>query len=137
MKRLAAWCGASALAVMLFLGGCGDNPTRPEAVPGQLALHLITPNGADGAVLVRITSTDETPVFTSVNPQNIVMTRDMAGGIGALVIGDITSGELLRFAVADVGRISAWSATILEVADAGNSIRPNLTGYRVELRVVQ
>ena len=137
MKRAATWCCAIALAVMLLAGGCGDDPTRPEPVPGQIALHLISPNVADGAVLVRITSTDDIPVFTSANPQNIVMTRDVAGGSGALVIGDITSGELLRFAVADVGRIGAWSATILEVADAGNAVRPNLTGYRVELRVVQ
>lgn len=119
--------------VALLCTSCGDSTPTAVQVPGALVVSLSTPNSDDGAILISISgggigspsAESSTHVFYS------RATSPLA--TNAAVVGNITSGPLLRFNVPDVGRASSYVATISQVADRDNDLRATLTGYALRI----
>jgi hypothetical protein len=122
-----------AVALALAVGlACGDDgPTEP--VPGTLVVSLTTPNSDDGAILFTISGggvDDPAAVATS---HRMFFRTTGTSTTTAVVVGNITSGPLLRFEVLDVGEASSFTGTITEVADRNNELRASLSGYSLAI----
>jgi hypothetical protein len=117
-----------ALAATACTGGDGGGtpPTQPE--PGVLTVNLTTPNPDDRALVVEVTGPSISAV-TAANAAYVVHSRAPgASSVRVAVFGSLGSGALLRFQVPDVNQASAYSATVVEVADAANALRAT-AGY--------
>lgn len=55
----------------------------------------------------------------------------MAGPVNVALFGQLGNGAVLRFSVPDVNQAAAYSASVQEVADATNALRPSLAGYQL------
>lgn len=121
-----------ALILALAAGACtggdgrGTTPTQPE--PGVLTVNLTTPNPDDRALVVQVNGPAISGV-TAANAAYVVHSRVGASSVRVAVFGSLGSGALLRFQVPDVNQASAYSATVVEVADAANAVRAATTGY--------
>lgn len=130
------WCGKLAwriavAATVVCLAGvaCEDAPPGPAPEPGDVAVTLVSPNGAEGAAVLTTSEagiigvTAEAPVqvfhWREAGVDRIVALRDEAG--------------VIRFgmSVADVNRPPRLF--VIEVADAANRLRATLSGYGIEV----
>lgn len=123
--RLAAILAAGAL-----LAACGEQkgPTTPDPVPGTLELRLMTPNAADGAILVSVSGPERIQSVQAAGTY-LLHARVSGSAFKAALFGPLASGPLLRFAVPDVGKAAAYQATVVEVADDASNLRASLSGY--------
>lgn len=128
---------AAALALLLATGACSDDSgsggpggTEPEPTPGTLFVRLVTP-GVEGAVQFEFDSPD-VPSLTvagiGFQLYQLPVPGD-PGAIRAVVVGNVLTGPLVRFAVPDVNRADLYRATLVEVADPQNRLRGSLAGY--------
>lgn len=120
------WNLALALLALAAAGACtgGDGGTDPEprVEPGVLTVALATPHTGDRAIVVTVSG----PAITSVEAGStgyVAHSRTVSGTLRAAVFGPLASGPLLRIQVPDVAKASAYSATVVEVSDAGNALR--------------
>lgn len=111
----------------LLLAACAD--AGPEGGAGTLAALLVSPHGPEGAALLELVG----PGLAQVTAADGRAFSHRNGDTLRVVIVREAPGEI-RFllAVADTTRPPA--ALLLEVADGGNALRPDLSGYRVEVR---
>lgn len=115
-----------ALIANVGLAACGDDPTPPAPVPGDLLVTVVSPNGAEGAAVLE--TGDAGIVGISANGAQAFHSR--AGGLSRVVVLLDQAGELrFRLIVEDLNRPPRLR--ILEVADASNTLRPSLAGYSV------
>jgi hypothetical protein len=125
---------ALALLALAAAGSCrGDGGTDPEprAEPGVLTVALATPNSGDRAIVVTVSG----PAIASVEAGStayVAHSRTVSGSVRAAVFGPLASGPLLRIQVPDVAKAAAYSATVVEVSDAGNALR-DLAGYTLSV----
>jgi hypothetical protein len=121
MKRL-AW-----IAILGAALACSDNPT-----PGVLKVNLTTPNsGGDGAILLTVNGPG---MLVSAAPgtglrlftQGLTMTSHVA------LTGTLRTGTILTIEVPDIGKASAYTATIQQVATPTYQLR-TLTGYSLKV----
>jgi len=118
-------------AVFLACGG-GEGPTEP--VPGTLELRLTTPNANDRAMLVTVAGPEPIQAVSGSVGSALVFHGRVSGSQATIaVFGPLTSGVVARVGVADVGRVSAYTVTIVEVADDANQLRPSLAGYSLTI----
>ncbi|UCC47466.1 MAG: hypothetical protein JSV41_08150 [Gemmatimonadota bacterium] len=106
----------------------GRGPTRPEPMPGELLVAVVSPNGAEGAAvletvaegIVEAAAEDgDAYVFRAGNTSRIVVLLNDPSEIRfTLWVEDIHAPPALR---------------IVEVADGENRLRATLSGYRVEV----
>ncbi|HEU4881864.1 MAG TPA: hypothetical protein VFT45_06460 [Longimicrobium sp.] len=117
-----------ALAAAACTGGDGGpTTTSPQPEPGVLTVNLTTPNPDDRALVVEVTGPAISGV-TAANAAYVLHSRAGASSVRVAVFGALGSGALLRFQVPDVNKASAYSATVVEVADAANALRET-AGY--------
>jgi hypothetical protein len=114
------------------LSACGDagsalGPQAPE--PGVLTVSLTTPFPDDRAVLISVSGPDEVGAVTDAGSGYAVHARGGGTTFRAAVFGGITSGKLVRFAVPDVSRASAYRAVVQEVVDPSSNVRGSVAGY--------
>jgi len=114
------------------LAACGDAgaplaPAAPE--PGVLTVMLTTPFPDDRAVLISVEGPEEPGAVTDAGSGYSVHARTGETSFRAAVFGRISSGRLVSFAVPDVNRASAYTATIQEVVDPSSDVRASLAGY--------
>ncbi|CAN5567201.1 hypothetical protein BH24GEM3_BH24GEM3_07320 [soil metagenome] len=125
------------LAVITMLGvvACDGNsggPTAPTIVNESASVSLNTPNGAEGAVLVRLVG----PGYSNIQPANsgyrIFWRRQSEEEVRVLVVGSIAPGPLFT---ADVSRSSrgTYTAALVEVAARDDAMRESVAGYSVEM----
>jgi hypothetical protein len=120
------------LALSLSLASCGDGggggtePTPPT--PGALTVSLTTPNTGDRAIIVQITGPEIAGVEAGTAGYVVHSRATAPGTVRAAVFGALGSGPLLRFQVPDVNGVAAYSASVVEVADASNALR-EIAGY--------
>ena len=114
-------CAVTALA-LLAVAGCKDGPTGPT--PGELTMSLATAGTEDRAIVVSVSGPGEISAVQTANPGYTVHSRIQDGSLRAVVFGQLSSGPLVRFTVSDVGKADEYTALVLEVADATNSLRP-------------
>jgi hypothetical protein len=126
----------AAMALSFLLAGCGASeggsiPTTPSVPrPGALDAVLSTPNTNDGAVLFAISGGPVDSV-TAGEPR---IAGDARSAASIIVLGTVSSGTLLaRVWVPDVGRASAYAATISQAAARGTYTLQSLSGYRITL----
>ncbi len=132
MTRWTRAVGALSLVIALAaLVACGkDGPASSKA--GEVTLNLTTPFADDGAILISVTGPEIGTVRAS-SSALAVHSRAVAGGVRVAVFGDIASGSLLRIAVPDASQSSRYSASVIEVSDRANGVRPVLTGYKAKV----
>ncbi len=116
-----------------LLSACGDGAgaaLAPEAPqPGVLTVTLTTPFPDDRAMLITVSGPDEATAVVDGGSGYSVHARPGGTSFRAAVFGRLSSGPLVRFTVPDVGRASAYKATIQEVVDPASSVRPSTSGY--------
>jgi len=118
-------------AALIACGG-GDGPTAPE--PGTLEVRLTTPNADDRAMLVTVTGPEPIQAVSGAVGSALVLHGRVSGSQATIaVFGPVTSGVLARVAVPDVGRVGAYTVTIVEVADDANQLRASLGGYSLTI----
>jgi hypothetical protein len=96
-----------------------------------LTVALATPNSGDRAIVVTVSG----PAITSVEAGStayVAHSRTVSGLVRAAVFGPLASGPLLRIQVPDVAKAAAYSATVVEVSDAGNALR-DPAGYTLSV----
>jgi hypothetical protein len=121
MKRV-AWIVLLGTAL-----ACSDSPT-----PGVLRVNLTTPNsGGDGAILLTVSGPG---VLASAAPGAglRLFNQPLAATNHFAVTGTLTSGTILTIEVPDVGKASAYTATIQQVATPTYQLRA-LTGYSLKV----
>ncbi len=118
--------------VTLLACGGGDGPTAPE--PGTLEVRLTTPNANDRAMLVTVAGPE--PIQSVSGPVGgaLVFHGRVSGAQATIaVFGPLAGGVVARVAVPDVGRVGAYTVTIVEVADDANQLRASLAGYSLTI----
>jgi hypothetical protein len=111
---------------VLGVAGCGDEATPPEPVPGDLAVSLVSPNGAEGAAVFQTSDAGVVEV-SATGAQAFQLT---AGGVTRIVVlldepGDIS----FTLGVEDLNQPPELQ--IVEVADPENRLRADLSQYTV------
>lgn len=129
MKR-SLLSGIILLAGML-VAACGkDAPTGP--VSGVITVNLSTASADDRAVLISVTGPEEISGIEVANPSYTLHSRGSGTAFKAAVFGNLGAGALLRFTVPDVNKVASYTATVIQVSDAGNAVREP-TGYTLTL----
>ncbi len=120
--RARARCGAAlVLAVTLGALYCTEGPTGPTA--GTLSVRLANAGSSDRAMLLQIAGTDtsariDTVQATPGSSYRVFVQRQSVTRWRVIVTGNLSNGVLLSIGVADKDRASAYTGTILDVADA-------------------
>ncbi len=112
-------------ALLLAVVGCGGD-VGPELRPGLLTASLVSPNGSEGAALINVVGAG----LGFVEPAGgRAFTFSRGDTIRILLLLD-TPGDLgFRISVPDVDRPPV--ATVVQVTDGENALRPDLSAYRV------
>lgn len=119
---------ALALIATVGLAACGDDPTPPGPVPGDLVVTVVSPNGAEGSAVLE--TADDGIVGVSADDAQVFHWR--AGGFSRVVVLLDQAGELrFRLSVDDLTRPPRLE--IVEVADAANRVRASHSGYTVRV----
>ena len=113
------------VSTLLFFA-CESTPVDPTG-PGELEAALISPHGDEGSVVLELTGAGIGQV-TAIGGQ--AYTLPTGSGIRVVVILNDPGEIKLNIAVDDVASVLA--ASVIEVADGANVLRPATTGYSVE-----
>lgn len=122
----------AASLVLWSAAACGDDdddgpsgPSGPTA--GTLTLTLDTPNADDGAILFTVSGPDMTQIAA---PDASLYFRFAQDGntVTAVLVGDVEDGALLTFRVPDIDAVASYGATVVQVADRDNELRPAVGG---------
>jgi hypothetical protein len=131
-------------AATLALEACDDEVTPPQVVPGDVLLTLVSPNGAEGAVvlettdggvvsvgLVDVNMVSGIPVSSVANGEAFHLRSD---GLSRIVAYRDQAGEIsIEVGVEDVNDLPEWQ--IVEVGDGDNNLRSTLSGYDITVTV--
>lgn len=121
-----------ALALLAAACGGGDPGPTDEPQPGHLRATLTTPNASDGALLVRIVG--ELSNLEAVGGYRIASA--VTGTTTRLVLtGNVTGGDVLRFAVPDVRKLGSYLIIVDQVAARDTYALLDTGGYSLALRV--
>ena len=116
-------------AVLLAGSACEDSPPGPASVPGDVAVTLVSPNGAEGGAVL---STGEAGIIEVSAEAAVQVYHWREAGEDRIVALCDAAGEIrFRMSVADVNRPPRLD--VIEVADAANRLRASLAGYEVEI----
>lgn len=118
------WTRACVAALLIAAGACADAGPDPEA--GVLSASLVSPNGSEGAVLINLVGSGIGTIEAS------------AGRVFQFAQGDTTralfildSPGVVAFRVAVPNIHEPPLATVTQVSDGDNGLRPDASAYRV------
>lgn len=132
-----------AFTVVAGAAACADQatapppqpPPPPPSPPGSGMVSLVTPSDNDGAVRLTLRGPGLTTLALSgsggVFYQRLVSDSEAR----LIVVGNLTAGPLVSFKMADGQPVSAYSATLEQVASRGDSLRLSLSGYNLTVTV--
>ena len=119
----------SALGVVwaVAASGCSEPPAAPAAV--TLSAQLANAGSTDRALLMQLVGADTSARIDSVlapagSSYQLFTQRQSATAWRAVVTGNLSDGVLLRLAVPERSQASAYTAAILDVADASFATLP-------------
>lgn len=129
-----------ALAAIAVAVGCADHPTQPNSPPppppppsGSAVVSLTTPNTDDGAVVVTLSGPGLKTMQVS-SSSNLFFSRAVSDSeVRVILVGNLTAGPLFTFKVADGKQISAYSATIGQVATRSDALQASTSGYKLSI----
>ncbi len=132
MSRITYWTAVALVCFAAILVACDDEVTPPEPVPGDLVVTLVSPNGAEGAVVLE-TADEGIEAIQSLAGEAHHWRND---GVSRIVVLLEEPGEI-RFVLSltDVNRPPAIE--ILEVAAPDNGLRDDLSEYAFDTAVIE
>ena len=110
--------------------GDGEQPAAVEVPTVTVFIVALTsPNPSDGAALISITGgVIDKPAAVS-QSDRVYFRSTGTSTMMVAVVGTIASGGLVRFEAPIGAQASAYSASLLQVADRNNDLRSSLSGY--------
>ena len=108
----------------------GSDP-EPDIVPRRLRERVAPNGGGDGAILLTVTGPG-VPVSAVPGAGLRLFTQLFTTTSRFALTGTLTSGTILTIEVPDVGKASAYTATIQQVATPTYQLRA-LTGYSLKV----
>lgn len=128
-----------ALTVIAAGVGCGEKATAPPPVPppppppGSAVVSLTTPNADDGALIVTLQGPGISMLQAS-NAAHIMYSRVASAQESRItLIGDVSGGPLFTFRLGDGQALSAYTASVQQVAARSDLLRASTAGYQVTL----
>jgi len=123
-RRGVAWCLFSSV---LLVASCSDQ--GPDSGPGPLIATLQSPNGVEGAAVVRLVGEG----LGEVSPLSGRVFSQLDGDTLTVVVVNLAGGDLaFSVSVADTARKPV--ATVVEVAGTDDALRGSLAGYELDIR---
>lgn len=123
------WFALMALAVLAACGGKDDPDPGPTG--GEVVVSLSSPNTQDGALVVRLTG----PLTDLAAVGGYRIASNAQGAVTQVVLtGNIVSGDILRFKVADLSLIPGYGAAVTQVARRTDYALLDPGGYTLTLR---
>ena len=125
---LMAWLTATAV-------GCADkttapaNPPPPPPPPGSAVVALATPNGDDGALEVTLHGPGISNLASAASGYLFYSRLASDTVARVIVVGNVTAGPLFTFKIAGGASLSAYTATIDQVANRADAVHATLTNY--------
>lgn len=120
------WAVGVALVAVLGTAGCGDR--GPASAPGPLTVTVISPNGAEGAALLKLVGRG----MGAIAPSEGRVFSETRGDTAYVVVVNVAGGGL-RFTVEVADTTRRPTGTLVEVSAPDDRIRA-LAGYRLEVR---
>jgi hypothetical protein len=125
-------CAAVVLLGSALPAGCGDLGSGP---PGPATATVALASAVtDGAILLHVTGPrfESTPL--PARPGLRLYSRQVSESeLVVVVFGPIASGPLFQVDIPDGRMVSGYAASILQVADAENALRADVSGYSVSM----
>lgn len=90
---------------------------------------MTTPNNDDGALLLEVKGPSVRTVTTSSSAIQVFADTTSTTAVRVVVAGNLTAGKLFTFQVQDTRQASAYTVTIVDIADRQNKIRNGNSGY--------
>lgn len=135
MKKLRAF--ALTLIAVGTAIGCGDNSAGPvpppPPPPGSAIVSMVTPNNDDGAVILTLTGPGLTTIQSSVSSNLFYSRLASAQEARVILVGNLSAGPLFTFKLADGTQLSAYTATVQQVAMRNDSLRTNIAAYNLAI----
>ena len=118
------------IAVLLLDVACANDATGGKAQAGTLTLRLTTPHADDGAMTFTVSGgpIDST---VAVNASLRLFSRQDGATLTGAVVGALADGAVITMYVPDAGAAARYTATVLEVADRQDMLRPSLAEYAI------
>jgi hypothetical protein len=115
----------SIVCATFLIGSCGgdDSSGPPPPEPGQLTVS-VSSSATGAAFNLRITGEDIANPVQAVGSHEIY-TFASGDTLNTAVIGQVSSGDLLRFSVPDVNQAASYRVTLVEVAGTDNALLSN------------
>ena len=130
------------LGLLVAAGACGESADTASMLaevgpqPGTLVVAVSSPFDNDGAYSFKLRGEGITNVRAAVDGSE-VFTRETGNVVNVAVLGAALSGGVMTFDVPDVRDPSAYTATLIEVADEANDVRRDISGHGVGVSVVR
>lgn len=127
------------LALLLAAASaCGDGATPPPVPvsPTAVRVDLETPHSDDGAVVLTLRGPDISNLQAA-SPAYLAYSRFDSGAreVRLIIVGDLKGGAVATASVAPGHRLSDYSVTIDQVAARSDTLRGDLSGYRVRVTI--
>jgi hypothetical protein len=116
------------------LAGCRDGETPPTmpAPPSALIVGLDTPQTDDGAVVFTLHGPD----LSDLQPASgayLTYTRAIGQDVRVVMVGDLAAGSLLTAKIGAGHQLAEYSAVVEQVAMRSDTLRPDLSRYRLTI----
>ncbi len=130
-KRGYSGLAATLLLAAFLAGGCDGTTEPPGPQPGQLTVNLSTTGSGGSAFLLTLSGSGITsPVAASAG--HLLYSFASGNTVKVAVVGNISTGALVRFSVPDVNRVSSYGVTLNEAAASDNSLQ-NVSDYSLTI----
>jgi hypothetical protein len=122
IRKRVTWVAAALVSAVLSAGACStsDDGTGPSG-PGQITVSVSSASSGS-AFLLTLTGQGISNVAAVNGNHRIYSFAQSNTSQKVAVIGSLSSGDLLRFNVSDIG--ASYNATLSEVAGADNNLLP-------------
>jgi hypothetical protein len=107
MKRLAA--------LVILAAACGDSGPTPSGAGDLLVSYHASP--AEAGAMVLVISGGPVETVSAVGNQTVSFARPYPTTTRVVVIGEATTGDLLRIRVPDVSQVTSYTVRAEQVAD--------------------
>jgi hypothetical protein len=118
------------MAVLVLDAACANDATGGKAQAGTLTLRLTTPHADDGAMTFTV-SGGPIDSAAAVNASLRLFARRDGETLNGAVVGALANGAVITVYVPDAGAAARYTATVVEVADRQDALRPSLSGYAI------
>lgn len=121
-------------SLLLGTSACSDDPGGTGVdTSGPVTVTLATPSADDGALLVVITGPAISDLRASSNSYQVFWRAAGANETRVIVVGDILAGPLFTAKTPAGSAPSDLTATVTEVSNRADALRPSVAGYSLSI----